>query len=316
MSNILIIKHGAFGDIIQALGIMQDIAEHHGGKIDILTHKTFAPLFQPLPWINHIIIDDRKTKNLNHFRKLFKTLHKAEYTCVYDLQNSTRTTVYRWLFFRHLPFISNRSMLQLNETKKALDKKCIYDSFDLMLERSGIQPKHCRQSNIDTLKDINFKTHSTLKPYVFIAPFCSANSPYKKWASFKSLIAKLQVDFPTMTFVCAPGPGETDEANQYGVKTLLDHGNPTTLNQLISIILDSSYVITLDTAAAHIAAKANKPGTLIMNPQLFDRIFLKEQNLSLACKQTKLHELPLDKVYTKIKQDLTRLLVKEPDFQI
>ena len=62
-------------------------------------------------------------------------------------------------------------MLQPNETKKALDKKSIYDSFDLMLHRSGITPKHCRQPNIHLLKDKDFKAHTTLKPYVFVAPF-------------------------------------------------------------------------------------------------------------------------------------------------
>ena len=315
MSNILIIKHGAFGDIIQALGIMQDIAENHGGQVDILTHKTYAPLLQPMPWVNQILLDDRKANHLKHFKKLYRTLRDAKYSRVYDLQNSTRTTLYRWIFFRHLSFISNRSMLQPNETKKALDKKSIYDSFDLMLHRSGITPKHCRQPNIHLLKDKDFKAHTTLKPYVFVAPFCSANNPQKKWLSFKLLISQLSTDFPEITFVCAPGPGEIDEANQYSMEALLHQDNPTNLNQLISIILDANYVITLDTAAAHIAAKANKPGTLLMNPQSFERIFLHKQALSLACTQTKLNELPLETVYTKIKKDLTHLFVETPELQ-
>ena len=52
-----------------------------------------------------------------------------------------------------------------------------------------------------------------------------------------------------------------------------------------------------------------------MNPQSFERIFLHKQALSLACTQTKLNELPLETVYTKIKKDLTHLFVETPELQ-
>ncbi|MDG2348197.1 MAG: glycosyltransferase family 9 protein [Gammaproteobacteria bacterium] len=304
MSNILIIKHGAFGDIIQALGTIQDIAYHHNGMVDVLTHRAYAPLFKKLPYVNHIILDDRKATTYRHFKKLYQTLKHQNYKAVYDLQNSTRTTLYRWLFLRHVPFISNRSMLHYNETKKCLDKKNIFYSFELMLKRAGIESIACKKPNVTYLKDQSFKAHKDYQPYIFVAPFCSANNPQKKWPHFKNLITQLKTDFPDLTFVCAPGPGEIEEANVYEITSLLYQKGPTTLEQLVSIILDAQYVITLDTAAAHIAARSDKPGTLIMDADRFGRLFLEGQKLTLACHQTQLKDLSLEKVYTKIKADI------------
>lgn len=304
MSNILIIKHGAFGDIIQALGTIQDIAYHHNGKVDVLTHRTYAPLFKKLPYINQIILDDRKATTYQHFKQLYQTLKHQKYKVVYDLQNSTRTTFYRWLFFRDSSFISNRSILRLHETKKHLDNKNIFYSFELMLNRAGIKNNFCKKPNIEFLKDTQFSAHRTYKPYVFIAPFCSANGSHKKWPHFKTLINQLKSDFPKITFVVAPGPGEIEEANEYEVNSILYNDNPTTLLQLITVILDSSYVITLDTAAAHIASRSNKQGTLIMDSEKFDRLFLEDQLLTLACNQSKFSELSFKKVYAKVKYEL------------
>lgn len=313
MSNILIIKHGAFGDIIQALGTIQDIASHHGGMVDVLTHKTYAPLFKKLPYVHHIILDDRKATTYHHFKKLYQTLKHQNYKVVYDLQNSTRTTSYRWLFLRHVPFISNRSILHHNETKKCLDKKNIFYSFELMLKRAEITNKFCKKPNITDLKDLAYNEHKGYKPYIFIAPFCSANNPQKKWPHFKSLINQLKNDFPDLTFVCAPGPGEIEEANAYEITSLLYQKGPTTLEQLVSIILDAQYVITIDTAAAHIAARSDKPGTLIMDSDRFGRLFLEDQKLTLACHKTQFKDLSFEKVYNKIKSDIAHLTTLETE---
>lgn len=307
MSNILIIKHGAFGDIIQALGTIQDIASHHGGMVDVLTHKTYAPLFKKLPYVNHIILDDRKATTYRHFKKLYQTLKYQNYKVVYDLQNSTRTTLYRWLFLRHVPFISNRSMLHHNEIKNCLDKKNIFYSFELMLKRAGIESIACKKPNINYLKDQAYTDHKGYQPYIFVAPFCSANNPQKKWPHFKNLIHQLKNDFPDFAFVCAPGPGEIEEANAYEATSLLHQKDSTTLEQLVSIILDAQYVITLDTAAAHIAARSDKPGTLIMDSDRFGRLFLEDQELTLACQQTQFKDLSFEKVYNKIKYDVAHL---------
>ena len=47
MSNILIIKHGSLGDIVQISGVLKDIREHHKlDKIYFMTTNKFSKLLK------------------------------------------------------------------------------------------------------------------------------------------------------------------------------------------------------------------------------------------------------------------------------
>ena len=60
MSNILVIKHGSLGDIVQISGALKDIRNHfQNNKIYILTTMKFKFLFESCPYIDEIIIDKR-----------------------------------------------------------------------------------------------------------------------------------------------------------------------------------------------------------------------------------------------------------------
>ena len=60
MSNILIIKHGSLGDIVQISGAIKDIREtHKNDKIFVLTTKPYINLLNKCPYINETILDKR-----------------------------------------------------------------------------------------------------------------------------------------------------------------------------------------------------------------------------------------------------------------
>lgn len=60
MSNILIIKHGSLGDIVQISGALKDIRnEFKEKKIFVLTTFKFKNLFEKCPYIDEVIIDKR-----------------------------------------------------------------------------------------------------------------------------------------------------------------------------------------------------------------------------------------------------------------
>ena len=97
MSNILIIKHGSLGDIVQISGVLKDIRENHPeDKILILTTMPYIELLSNCPHIDGTIIDQRLPRwNILYLIKLRKLLKKYNFSYVYDLQNSTRTSFYR-----------------------------------------------------------------------------------------------------------------------------------------------------------------------------------------------------------------------------
>ena len=101
MSNILIIKHGSLGDLIQANGAMKDIKNSFPNeKILLLTTPPYANFMSYCPYINGVLIDKRLPRwNILYLLKLKKTLERFSFTKVFDLQNSSRTRFYKKFIF-------------------------------------------------------------------------------------------------------------------------------------------------------------------------------------------------------------------------
>ena len=61
MSNILIIKHGSLGDLIQANGAIKDIKNfYQNRKVFLLTAQPYAIFMSECPYIDGVIIDKRR----------------------------------------------------------------------------------------------------------------------------------------------------------------------------------------------------------------------------------------------------------------
>ena len=60
MSNILIIKHGSLGDLIQANGAIEDIKKSFNySKVFLLTSIPYIDLMSQCPYIDGVLIDKR-----------------------------------------------------------------------------------------------------------------------------------------------------------------------------------------------------------------------------------------------------------------
>jgi ADP-heptose:LPS heptosyltransferase len=98
--EILIIKLGALGDFIQALGPMPEIRAHHGkDRISLLTTPRYAELARQTRLFDEILIDHRpKALDINGWVALRRMLRRGRFDRVYDLQTSDRSGIYAWLF--------------------------------------------------------------------------------------------------------------------------------------------------------------------------------------------------------------------------
>ena len=91
--KILAIRHGALGDVIQALAPLQAIRRHHpDAHLVGLTGSAFADLWRASGWFQEVWVDDRPP--LWHFGSwlgIVRRLRVASFDRVYDLQTSSRT---------------------------------------------------------------------------------------------------------------------------------------------------------------------------------------------------------------------------------
>ena len=100
LKNILIIKLGALGDFVQALGPMKAIRDHHNDvRVDLLTTAPYVELAEASGLFDRVMAHPRmKWFHLGTVLGLRRDLIDGVYTRVYDLQTSDRSSFYFRLF--------------------------------------------------------------------------------------------------------------------------------------------------------------------------------------------------------------------------
>ena len=92
--RVLVIRHGAFGDIVMTFPAFAAIrARHAQDEITLLTTKAYANLLSASPWFDKIEIDDKPDWwNIPGLLRLKRQL--SGFGMVYDLQTSGRSSHY------------------------------------------------------------------------------------------------------------------------------------------------------------------------------------------------------------------------------
>ena len=99
-ASILIVKLGAFGNIILSLAAFAAIRQHHrSARISVLTSAAYAEWLRTFPYFDSVLVDPRPAWwDVPALRRLRRMLQDGHYDRVYDLQTSTRSSRYFQLF--------------------------------------------------------------------------------------------------------------------------------------------------------------------------------------------------------------------------
>tara|TARA_B100000963_G_scaffold23064_1_gene17242 strand:+ start:3248 stop:4180 length:933 start_codon:yes stop_codon:yes gene_type:complete len=268
MSNILIIKHGSLGDLIQANGAIKDIKNfYQNRKVLLLTAKPYAIFMSECPYIDGVIIDKRLPRwNLFYLNNLKKNLAKYNFTKVFDLQNSSRTKFYKRFIIKNAEWSSSETTLEFGQKKKDFDIDPVLDRMELQLKKSGIETEFVKNIDLSwAITDISrlIKQYAN-NDYILLFPFCSKKNLNKKWPYFKSLISNLKQEYKNKyPILLAPGPNEINDATKLQAKVVLENGQPVDIKTLISLVNNAKFIISNDTGPAHIASHLDKKGIVL-----------------------------------------------------
>ena len=151
MSNILIIKHGSLGDLIQANGAIKDIKEFYSNrKVFLLTSQPYSIFMSECPYLDGVIIDKRLPRwNIFFLIRLKKLLSKYNFSKVFDLQNSKRTSFYRKFILKDAVWSSSDTTLEPGQTKKDFDKYPVLDRMELQLKKSKIPTNYIKDVKLN-----------------------------------------------------------------------------------------------------------------------------------------------------------------------
>ena len=268
MSNILIIKHGSLGDLIQANGAIKDIKNFYSNrKVFLLTTQPYSIFMSECPYLDGVLIDKRLPRwNLFYLNNLKKTLSKYDFSKVFDLQNSNRTKFYKRFIIKNVEWSSTETALEPGQRKSDFDKDPVLDRMETQLKKSGVETEFTK--NIDLSWAVENISHLvkkyTNREYILLFPFCSPKLKNKKWPYFKELIQKLKQEFKNKySVLLAPGPNEIEEANELNAKVVLENNEHVKLKTLVSLIHNAKLIIANDTGPAHIASHLDKKGLVL-----------------------------------------------------
>ena len=268
MSNILIIKHGSLGDLIQANGAIKDIKNFYKNrKVFLLTAEPYSIFMSECPYLDGVIIDKRLPRwNFFYLNNLKKKLLRYDISKVFDLQNSSRTKFYRRFIIKNTEWSSTETSLEPGQKKSDFDQDPVLDRMEIQLKKSGIDTEFTKNIDLDWTKiDISrlLKQYAN-DEYILLFPFCSVKHQNKKWPYFKELVLELKKIYKNKyPILLAPGPNEIEEANELNGKVVLENNEPVKIKTLISLIDKANFVIANDTGPAHIASHLDKNGLVL-----------------------------------------------------
>ena len=309
MSNILIIKHGSLGDLIQANGAIKDIKNFYKNrKVFLLTSQAYAIFMSECPYIDGVIIDKRLPRwNLIYLNTLKKKLQKYDFTKIFDLQNSNRTKFYERFIIKNTDWSTTATALEPGQKKKDFDKDPVLDRMELQLKKSGIETEFTKNIDISwAIEDISrLIKQYTNSEYILLFPFCSAKHQNKKWPFFKDLISKIKQQYKNKyPILIAPGPSEIKDANTLNAKIVTENQSAVGIKILISLINKAKFIIANDTGPAHIASHLDKNGLVLFGSHTSaKKVSIESFNFKILSVQD-LKDLSVETVLNKVKSKL------------
>ena len=309
MSNILIIKHGSLGDLIQANGAIKDIKNFYKNrKVFLLTAEAYSIFMSECPFLDGVIIDKRLPRwNLFYLKKLKDKLLRYDISKVFDLQNSSRTKFYRKFIIKNAEWSSTETSLEPGQNKNDFNQDPVLDRMEIQLKKSGIDTEFTKNIDLNwATTDISrlLKQYAN-NEYILLFPFCSIKHQNKKWPYFRELISEIKIDYKNKyPILLAPGPQEIEEANKLNGKVVLDDNKPVNIKTLVSLINKAKFVIANDTGPAHIASHLDKKGLVLFGSHTTaKKVSIENFNFKALTVQN-LEDLSVETVLNEVKSRL------------
>ena len=265
--KVLVIRLGAFGDVLQSAGAIRDIRAHHpGASLAILTTKPFAKIFEKCPWVDRVLIDPRAPRlRVDQYLRLIVEMRRERFDFIYDLQNSRRTLSYRrWIPSRW----SQKNERQLQDWQSRIGRRLsILERLKIQLEQAGVEAAHALKPDISWMAaDVEgvLAGAGLSEGFIVLIPGSSSKHRRKRWPYYAELAAALAAEgFAVAT---APGPDEIDLCRALPATMLLDGGEPLDFFQLAGVLRRARFVIGNDTGPTHMAAYLGAKGLALFGP--------------------------------------------------
>jgi ADP-heptose:LPS heptosyltransferase len=264
--RILVIKLGALGDIVQALGPMAAIRGHHAeAEIVLLTTAPFAEFLRAAPYFDAVWLDQRPGPlDLAGLLRLRHRLREAAFSRVYDLQTSTRSSWYFRLLGRR-PRVewsgiawgaSHPHDNPARDTLHTLDRQAD------QLRRAGIT--EVSPPDLSWIEADLARFHLPER-FVVLVPGGAAHRPTKRWAveGYAALAAAIVSRGAIPVVVGGPAERGLGARIVAAAPAARDLTGQTDLAELAALGRRAAWAIGNDTGPMHVLVAAGAPATVL-----------------------------------------------------
>ncbi len=278
--NILVIKHGALGDIVLATAGFAAIRAHHpDAHITLLTTKPYAELLAQSPYFNELWIDSKpKLRDRKARARLKAMLRSKPFAWVYDLQTSQRSSFYQWMFKRPWPHISNVSRFashgytdKARHTKHALENDRIQLSI-AGIHNVGMPDVSWMVGDISHIVGLIGTTRTVpqgerLNAFALLVPGGAAHRPDKRWPAeqYASLAQELASKGIRPVLIGTKAEEEALNSIAARVPAAINLCGKTSIAQLATLAREATLAVGNDTGPMHVIASSNCPSTVLFS---------------------------------------------------
>jgi len=260
--QILVIKLGALGDFVQALGPAQAVRQRHqGDRIILLTGGPFAEFAQQTKLFDEVLVDRHpEWFDIKGWLALGRLLRQRRFDRVYDLQTSDRSAGYAWLLrLGRMPewsgIVWRCSHPHANRDR---DRQHTLDRQAEQLLMAGVHPVPL----VDWLPPSEVPPVDLAEPpFVLLIPGSSPGHAIKRWPAenFGKLARWARQAGYLPVIVGVRGEEAIARVIRNFCPEAVDLVGRTDLESLAALAASAALSVGNDTGAAHVAAAGGNP---------------------------------------------------------
>ncbi len=270
--RILVIRHGALGDVVLSTGPFAAIRRHHpAAHITLLTTPPYAKLLKDSPYFDEVTLDEKPGwLQRGKVKKLKRFFADGTFKRVYDLQTSQRSTWYYRLLPNPKPEFSGlaRGASHRHKTPERTKLHTI-DRQKQQLAVAGIE--NVPLPDVSWLKPA--ESRFNLSQYCLLVPGGSVHRPEKRWP--REHFAELG------TWLCGQGiqpvllgtQAEADILDWIVLRLAMPDArvyplnlcNKTNFADIAALARGAQFAVGNDTGPMHLIAAAGCPSVALFN---------------------------------------------------